>query len=214
MSWLGSTEKRSQQFIARRTASRGARFALPLILQNCWSDRCTSSHRRLLTVPRMSPTSMDWVIVCDTGYREWPTSRLVSVMAIFMGAMPVRRMVLSRSMTSTAAAGAIEPTIWPSFRGLLQSVKIPPSVSRQWVVPSSKGYARRRRLGPADVDAIAAFVAIRQIWLLGLHIGSGDRFGWGWINDSYFDGQLKVLRDWEKNWLSRSSAVWLKLDAE
>src|SRR5688500_499926 len=52
-----------------------------------------------------------------------------------------------------------------------------------------KGYARRRTLGPADVEAIAAFVAIRQIWLMGLHIGLGDRFAWGWINDGYFDGQ-------------------------
>ena len=76
------------------------------------------------------------------------------------------------------------------------------------------GYARRRTLGPTDVDAIAAFVAIRQIWLLGLHIGMGDRFGWGWINDGYFDTQLRVLRDWEKTWLSRPGAVWLQADAE
>jgi Ser/Thr protein kinase RdoA (MazF antagonist) len=76
-----------------------------------------------------------------------------------------------------------------------------------------KGYLRRHTVGPADVDAMPAFVAIRQIWLLGLHIGSGDRFGWGWINDSYFDRQLKVLRDWEENWLSRPSATWLQADA-
>ena len=54
----------------------------------------------------------------------------------------------------------------------------------------------------ADVHVISAFVAIGQIWLLGLHIGFGDRFGWGWINDRYFDCPLKVLRDWEENWLS------------
>ena len=77
-----------------------------------------------------------------------------------------------------------------------------------------KGYMRRRTLGPADVDAMAAFVAIRQIWLLGLHIGSGDRFGWGWINDGYFDNQLKVLRDWENNWLGRPSSTWLRVDAQ
>lgn len=77
-----------------------------------------------------------------------------------------------------------------------------------------KGYMRRRTLRRIDVDAIAAFVAIRQIWLLGLHIGSGDRFGWAWINDSYFDSQLQVLRDWETNWLSRSGAAWLLADPE
>jgi Ser/Thr protein kinase RdoA (MazF antagonist) len=72
------------------------------------------------------------------------------------------------------------------------------------------GYARRRRLGAIDVDTIPAFVAIRQIWLMGLHIGIGDRFGWGWINDGYFDRQLKVLRDWEKNCLDRPRAEWLR----
>ena len=77
-----------------------------------------------------------------------------------------------------------------------------------------KGYLRRRALGPTDVDAIATFVAIRQIWLVGLHIGMGDRFGWGWINDGYFSTQLKVLRDWEKNWLSRPSGFWLPAGAE
>lgn len=73
-----------------------------------------------------------------------------------------------------------------------------------------KGYARHRSLGAVDVDAIPAFVAIRQIWLMSLHISIGDRFGWGWINDDYFDRQLKVLRDWEKNSLDRPSTEWLR----
>jgi Ser/Thr protein kinase RdoA (MazF antagonist) len=77
-----------------------------------------------------------------------------------------------------------------------------------------KGYVRRRTIGPTDVDAMAAFVAIRQIWLLGLHIAGGDRFGWGWINDGYFDTQLKMLRDWEGSWLSRCGAMWLHVDGE
>jgi Ser/Thr protein kinase RdoA (MazF antagonist) len=72
------------------------------------------------------------------------------------------------------------------------------------------GYMRHRKLGDIDIDAIPAFVAIRQVWLLGLHIGLGDRFGWGWINDSYFDRQLKVLRDWEKSSLDRPGARWLR----
>jgi Ser/Thr protein kinase RdoA (MazF antagonist) len=73
-----------------------------------------------------------------------------------------------------------------------------------------KGYARQRRLGTIDVDAVPAFVAIRQIWLMGLHIGVGDRFGWGWLNDGYFDRQLKILRNWEKNALDRPGAEWLQ----
>ena len=73
-----------------------------------------------------------------------------------------------------------------------------------------KGYARRRELAAIDVDAVPVFVAIRQIWLIGLHISMGDRFGWGWINDGYFDRQLKVLRDWEKDWLDRPGAERLR----
>jgi Ser/Thr protein kinase RdoA (MazF antagonist) len=46
-----------------------------------------------------------------------------------------------------------------------------------------RGYTRRRELAAIDVDAVPVFVAIRQIWLMGLHISIGDRFGWGWIND-------------------------------
>lgn len=72
-----------------------------------------------------------------------------------------------------------------------------------------RGYLRRRELGPSNADAIVAFVAIRQIWLMGLHIGMGDTFGWGWINDSYFDTQLKILRHWEHNWLSRPAPTRL-----
>jgi Ser/Thr protein kinase RdoA (MazF antagonist) len=73
-----------------------------------------------------------------------------------------------------------------------------------------QGYAQWRRLAAIDVDAIPVFVAIRQIWLMGLHIGLGDRFGWGWLNDGYFDRYLKILRDWEENWLDRPSAEWLR----
>jgi len=70
-------------------------------------------------------------------------------------------------------------------------------------------YLRRRHLGEADIAAIPTFVAIRQIWLIGLHISLGDRFGWGWMNDGYFDRQLEVLRDWEKNFLDRPGREWL-----
>jgi Ser/Thr protein kinase RdoA (MazF antagonist) len=75
------------------------------------------------------------------------------------------------------------------------------------------GYIRHRKLGDMDIDAIPAFVAIRQVWLMGLHIGAGDRFGWGWINDGYFDRHLKVLRDWEKNALDQPGATWLRAGA-
>lgn len=72
-----------------------------------------------------------------------------------------------------------------------------------------KGYMRLRPLNNVDVTAIPAFVAIREIWLMGLHIGLADRFGCGWLNDRYFDHHLKALRDWEMNFLDRPAAGWL-----
>ena len=71
------------------------------------------------------------------------------------------------------------------------------------------GYMRRRSLGQVDIVAIPIFAAIRQVWLIGLNIGLADRFGWGGLNDRYFDRQLKVLRDWETNFLDRPVAEWL-----
>ena len=77
-----------------------------------------------------------------------------------------------------------------------------------------KGYMERRSLGAIDIDAVPVFVAIRQIWLMGLQISVGDRFGWAWIDDGYFDRQLMILRDWEKDWLDRPSAAWLRTGVE
>jgi Ser/Thr protein kinase RdoA (MazF antagonist) len=71
------------------------------------------------------------------------------------------------------------------------------------------GYLRHRHLKSIDVAAIPNFVAIRQLWLTGLHIGLADRFGWGWLNDRYFDRQFKVLRNWQKSFLDRPIANWL-----
>ena len=76
------------------------------------------------------------------------------------------------------------------------------------------GYMRHRRLSDIDVAAIPVFVAVHEIWLMGLHVGLGDRFGWGWINDRYFDRHFKVLRTWQKSFLDRPTAAWLVAGAD
>jgi Ser/Thr protein kinase RdoA (MazF antagonist) len=76
------------------------------------------------------------------------------------------------------------------------------------------GYMRGRPLAPADIAAIPVFVAVRNIWLMGLQIELADRlFGWGMIGDPYFDHHLRILRDWEANFLGRS-ADWLLSGAQ
>jgi Ser/Thr protein kinase RdoA (MazF antagonist) len=71
------------------------------------------------------------------------------------------------------------------------------------------GYLRHRPVSSVGIAAIPTFVAIRQIWLTGLHISLADRFGWGFLNDHYFDRQLRVLRNWQKKFLGRPASDWL-----
>ena len=70
------------------------------------------------------------------------------------------------------------------------------------------GYLRHRPANSIDIAAIPTFVAIRQILVAGLHIGLADRFGWGWLNDRYFDRLFKGLRDWQ-TFLDPAEMDWL-----
>ncbi|MGO4537250.1 phosphotransferase enzyme family protein [Paenibacillus sp. 2TAB19] len=56
-------------------------------------------------------------------------------------------------------------------------------------------YVAERPLSQADLDAIPLFVAVRQLWLLGLHTGNSAVWG-AWQDDGYFDGKLKFLKLW------------------
>lgn len=60
-----------------------------------------------------------------------------------------------------------------------------------------RGYREVRPIGEADIQATWYFVAIRQVWLLGLHTGNGQDWGFGWMNDPYFDQALKFFREWD-----------------
>ncbi len=66
-----------------------------------------------------------------------------------------------------------------------------------------RGYREVRPLAGVDLQAIPLFVAIRHIWLLGLHTANGRDWGHAWIHDRYFDRQLKFLREWEHRRLNR-----------
>jgi hypothetical protein len=63
--------------------------------------------------------------------------------------------------------------------------------------------ARRRgrwlscsRRSRADLAAGPLFVAVRQLWLLGLQLANTDRWGRSWVTEGYFDFHLKILREW------------------
>ncbi len=61
-----------------------------------------------------------------------------------------------------------------------------------------RGYNEIRCLCPIDLDSIPYFVVLRQIWYMGLHAGCKNDFGFGGLNERFFDRQLKLLRDCER----------------
>lgn len=68
---------------------------------------------------------------------------------------------------------------------------------RQWNT-FLEGYGAVRRLSAAELQAVYAFVPLRHIWLMGLHIGLRADRGARWVGDSYIDGRLDFIRNWLK----------------
>lgn len=60
-----------------------------------------------------------------------------------------------------------------------------------------RGYQEVRQVTELDLQAVNSFVAIRQFWLMGLHTSNGQDWGFGWMNDTYFDHSLRFFRRWE-----------------
>lgn len=70
----------------------------------------------------------------------------------------------------------------------------------QWE-PFLQGYTAERHLHRADLQGVPCFVGVRHLWFMGLHTENGHDWGFGWINDRYFDRAVKFLRDWEGEYL-------------
>ena len=58
-----------------------------------------------------------------------------------------------------------------------------------------EGYNSVREMPDLNLNLIESFVAIRDIWLIALHIGNSDDLSKGWINEDYIDRHMKFLRD-------------------
>jgi Ser/Thr protein kinase RdoA (MazF antagonist) len=70
-----------------------------------------------------------------------------------------------------------------------------------------RGYGEERSLGEIDLQATPYFVAIRQLWLVGLHAANGQDWGFGFMHDRYVDRAIKFLRDWETEHLPDGPAA-------
>lgn len=73
---------------------------------------------------------------------------------------------------------------------------------KQWTA-FLRGYRDERNIHERDIQAIPYFVALRHLWLLGLHAESRQDLGIGWMNDAYFDEAIKFLREWEAEHLDK-----------
>lgn len=65
-----------------------------------------------------------------------------------------------------------------------------------------QGYREARTIHEIDLQAVPYFVALRHVWLMGLHVGNRQDFGMGWMNDAYFDQAITFLREWDMEHLS------------
>jgi Ser/Thr protein kinase RdoA (MazF antagonist) len=60
-----------------------------------------------------------------------------------------------------------------------------------------RGYTQEHPLNALDQAVVPLFIGIRHIWLMGMQTSNGQDWGFGWMNDSYFDRALTFLRTWE-----------------
>jgi Ser/Thr protein kinase RdoA (MazF antagonist) len=73
------------------------------------------------------------------------------------------------------------------------------SKQKQWEAFLS-GYNAVRQLSENELKTINAFVAIRDIWLLGIQLGSLERNrGCDWLSDGYFDFHVAFIKNWIRN---------------
>lgn len=65
-----------------------------------------------------------------------------------------------------------------------------------------RGYRAVRTIHEREIRAIPYFVAVRHLWLLGLHTGNRQDFGMAWMKDAYFDEAIEFFREWEAEHLN------------
>ncbi len=66
----------------------------------------------------------------------------------------------------------------------------------EWWPCFLNGYQAVREI-EINLDQIEAFVAIRHLWLLGLHAGMSRDFARGWLNRKYIDNKIEFLKEAE-----------------
>jgi len=63
-----------------------------------------------------------------------------------------------------------------------------------------KVYREHRLVSDANIDAVPLFVCARHIWHMGVHAQNAPTWGYGALNDAYYNRRLEWLRALEKDY--------------
>ena len=74
-----------------------------------------------------------------------------------------------------------------------------------WWEPYLRGYRGERSVNELDVRAVPLFICGRHVWHMGLHTANARSYGYGGLNDAYFDRRMAWLRDLEADYLTELS---------
>jgi Ser/Thr protein kinase RdoA (MazF antagonist) len=61
-------------------------------------------------------------------------------------------------------------------------------------------YRTGRAVSDLDVDAVPLFVCARHIWHMGVHAQNAPHWGYGGLDDAYYDGRIEQLRALEADY--------------
>ncbi|MGB1251536.1 MAG: phosphotransferase enzyme family protein, partial [Candidatus Promineifilaceae bacterium] len=64
----------------------------------------------------------------------------------------------------------------------------------EWWPPFLEGYQSVRPIPALDLDALDAFIAIREIWLMAIHLNSPPVFPSQWLNDKYVKRGVEFVK--------------------
>lgn len=65
----------------------------------------------------------------------------------------------------------------------------------EWWPDFLDGYRSERNISENNLTLIEPYIAIRDIWLLGLHIDDAQDMSIGWLNDKYIDKRMELLKN-------------------